>query len=741
MPMLPARVSTPKSLWRWALPAAVLAGAAVRLVSAEAANLRMNEHYIAGPTPGQNRDDWLTAAREYRRQVREGLPTRAETKPAAHPLDLSIYDRPDLQWMARNFACHFTFMYDRTFYDAASGRYTIDAFLDDGLREFGGYDSIVLWQGYPRLGIDDRNQFDMYRDMPGGLPGLRDLIRRCHQRGVKVFIDYNPWDTGTRREGKPDEQALADLIAAIEADGIFLDTMTAGSGELRRRIDLARPGVAFVPEGHPVIEQLSICSGSWAQWLTDPNPPGMLRLKWIEPRHMQFQIKRWNADHAGEIETAFFNGSGMMIWENIFGTYNPWPLQDRSTWRRASAILRHFAPTFATDQWEPFYPTLADGLYAHRWPGEGFSLFTLLNCGRPLNHAVLLEVRGGAAVQCLDLWNGRSAEIRDTGGNIRIIGDIDRLGCLLVVDEPRKMSELDRLVNHQRREADRALSRPASDDRVAARSVVEAEPVAATRPVPRHPPPKGMVFVPGAKVRMQIRHMRRECGCYPDPGTPREKWSDFLRGHPHDEMLDHDYTVDVKSFFIDEAEVSNAEFSRFLGATGYRPKHPEHFLKHWPNGRSPEELADHPVVYVDLDDARAYAKWAGKRLPTEPEWQLAAQGTDGRAWPWGNEFDTARCNSTGTGTMPVRSLPDGRSPFGCYHMSGNVWEWTESARDDGHTRFVMIRGGSWYDAQGSIWYIRGGPQPCNHHAKFIRMWPGLDRCATVGFRCVADVAE
>lgn len=72
---------------------------------------------------------------------------------------------------------------------------------------------------------------------------------------------------------------------------------------------------------------------------------------------------------------------------------------------------------------------------------------------------------------------------------------------------------------------------------------------------------------------------------------------------------------------------------------------------------------------------------------------------------------------------------------------GNVWEWTESARDDGHTRFAMIRGGSWFDAKGSVWYIRGGPQPCNHHAKFIRMWPGLDRCETIGFRCVADVAE
>lgn len=715
----------------------VCAGA--RLAWAQTALLRMNEHYIAGPMPGQNRDEWLTAAREYRRQIRENGFARAETRAAgARQLDLRIYDRADLQWMARNFACHFTFMYDRSFYDPESGRYTVDEFLDDGVREFGGYDSIMLWQGYPRLGVDDRNQFDMYRDMPGGLKGLREMVRRCHERGVKVFIDYNPWDTGTRREGEPDEQALADLVAAIEADGIFLDTMTAGSVELRRRIDQARPGVAFIPEGHPAIEQLSICSGSWAQWLVDSYLPGMLHLKWVEPRHMQFQIRRWNTDHAAEIETAFFNGSGMMIWENIFGSYNPWSARDRAIWRRASAILRCFASDFASERWEPFYPTLVDRLYAHRWPGDGYSLFTLLNHGQPLNNAGLMDVPYGKDSRFFDVWRGRDLQTRPAGTGTRIIDSVDRLGCILAIEQARITPELEKLLSQGRIESEPRLP---IDQRNVVRSVVEAEPVKPTPLVPRHSPPKAMVLVPGAKLRMQIKHMRRECGCYPDPGTPKDRWNDFLAGNPHDQILTHDYAVDLKSFFIDEVEVSNADFSRFLEATRYQPKHPENFLKHWPNGHMPETLADHPVVYVDLDDARAYAKWAGKRLPTEAEWQLAAQGTDGRAWPWGNEFDASRCNCDGQGTMPVRSLPDGRSPCGCYHMLGNVWEWTESARDDGHTRFVMIRGGSWFDAKGSIWYIRSATERCDSHVKFIRMWPGLDRCATIGFRCVMDVAE
>ena len=72
-------------------------------------------------------------------------------------------------------------------------------------------------------------------------------------------------------------------------------------------------------------------------------------------------------------------------------------------------------------------------------------------------------------------------------------------------------------------------------------------------------------------------------------------------------------------------------------------------------------------------------------------------------------------------------------------MCGNAWEWTESERTDGHTRFCIIRGGAFFKAQGSGWYADGGPRPVDFAAKFLLMWPGIDRCGTIGFRCVMDL--
>ena len=151
--------------------------------------------------------------------------------------------------------------------------------------------------------------------------------------------------------------------------------------------------------------------------------------------------------------------------------------------------------------------------------------------------------------------------------------------------------------------------------------------------------------------------------------------------------------VRVDEFRIGRYPVTNAQYRRFIRETGHRA--PEG----WEGGAYPEQRGDHPVTWVDTEDAEAYAGWAGARLPCFEEWGRAVRGEDDRLFPWGYEIDKPRCNTAelraGSAT-PVGAFPDGISPFGCYDMLGNVWEWTSTWYDEDDPNFRVVRGGAWY---------------------------------------------
>lgn len=177
----------------------------------------------------------------------------------------------------------------------------------------------------------------------------------------------------------------------------------------------------------------------------------------------------------------------------------------------------------------------------------------------------------------------------------------------------------------------------------------------------------------------------------------------FLYGGDKKELV-----IDT-SFEIGVYLVTNGQYRKFIDAGGYgndafwsdagkkwREKNKITQPEYWEDERW--NPADFPVVGVSYYEAEAFAKWTGKRLPTEQEWEKAARGEDGKVYPWGDEFDKSKCNSNESGikgTSRVDRFPNGVSPYGCYDMAGNVCEWTNSYDDEIKARRVL-RGGPWY---------------------------------------------
>ena len=156
-------------------------------------------------------------------------------------------------------------------------------------------------------------------------------------------------------------------------------------------------------------------------------------------------------------------------------------------------------------------------------------------------------------------------------------------------------------------------------------------------------------------------------------------------------------SLGVDAFQIGVYPVTNAQYFRFIADTGYSPP------KDWKESQTLTyeiygQKGDHPVVWVSCEDAEQYAKYVGGRLPSFTEWQYAARGNDDRLFPWGYEIDRPRCNTIelgANGTTPVGAFTNGSSPFGCYDMVGNVWEWTDTPYDVKQD-FRVACGGAWY---------------------------------------------
>ncbi len=683
--------------------------------------------------------------------------------------DNTLFNRKDLEWIRHSYVVTIQYAWDHNYYDMRDGKYRFDQFLKQGKKLFGGYDVFCIWPTWPTLGLDQRNQWDLYNDLPGGLNKMKQLSQFAKANGTKFFISFNPWDKSTRPEDF--YEGISRMIRATDADGVVLDTYGSSSQRLQNAADSVKPGVIMYSEGMAVPKDMpGIVAGRVHDAIYLP-PPLNLN-KFIKPQFAIFRVCQLSEGRIHrEIAISFFNGYGTEV--NTMAPGRPdWMNEEYMYLGKTTMLLRENSSVFLSENWTPLLPALTDSVWVNEWPLKSKTVYTIFSLKPEGYNGPLFEARTEKGFHFVDLWRHEEIKPDTVEGKTylpvsvrafnrawlgtRKEGNVDciaKLALLLNVNlngdnlsfdaaegdsivvwagDPsyqgfsKKFSVKEnsiRLMEQFGRYEGKFVVQLFSKGELLDERIAELRPGTArliskvTFTTKTDKAPAGMVEIPAGTF---VYTVTKGDQFIPYPFVPDSQ------------------VITMKKYFMDRFPVTNIEFKKFIDATHYKPKDKTNYLKNWINGTYPKGEGNLPVVYVGRQDAEAYAKWAGKRLPTEVEWQYAGQGGDTLSWPWGSDFDSTRCNNSSGVLTPVDKFPQGKSKFGVEDMVGNVWQITNDVYDDGSYYMEMIRGGSYYNPTSSWWYVKGGPQPLNHQQFLLMVSPGFDRNATVGFRCVKD---
>ncbi len=708
--------------------------------------------------------------------------------------DNSLLERKDQQWIRTAYAVNLMMAWDKRFYDHADRSFHVKEHLEKMKSLMGGYDVYGIWPTWPALGMDQRNQWDMFRDLPGGYQKLKEISDVCHQMGTHFFICYNPWDESTRGdEGHFD--GMARITKMTDLDGFVLDTKGSSSVELQEAVDVARKGVVMYSEGMAVPRDMQgIPSGRVHNALY--YPPILNLNKFIKPDFAIFRVaEEAHEPIRREFNLSFFNGYGTEINSFPPGRFE-WSDEQMRYWGQLLFIQRENCENFLQYDYQPLISTTVDSIYVNKWPSKTKTIYTVFNLHPSGFKGNLFQVENNDSVHFIDLFKHEEMMVSkieekeyahvkidafnafDIGtNNESSVSAIARFPKLLSVElkgdklsfyskegdevklwagnpsyqnvplvcgiQPQTIQLLEKFPGKEGKFVIQAFEgKELIDEKIleitpgTARLVSKAEITPKANKVP-----EGMVLIPSGIF---------QCDYY--------RTGDSFIPYPED-LTAKGEKVSMHKFYMDKYPVTNKQYKDFLEATGYQPNDTTNFLKHWINNQIPQGEENYPVIYVTNEDARAYAKWAEKRLPTEMEWQYAAQTEKGNEWPWiqktpvtrKEEFitntlsvwklegiDSTRCN-LGDGILyPVGKYSEGKNPYGLYDLVGCVWQLTSDVYDNTTYRYIMVKGGSYFLPTSSFWYVQGGPRELNFRQYLLRISPSFERKATVGFRCVKD---
>lgn len=796
--------------------------------------------------------------------------------------DNYLYGRESLNWIRRAYVGHFVSAWDQHVYSWEKQQYTFPEFENQNELLFGGDDYNIIWHGFPMLGMDQRNQWDLFRAMPGGAAKLKELSTRSSARGASFMTAYTPWDLpagekqlfNSTRYKNPVE-GLSEITLEANLRGVMFDTRSESSEILQKGMEKVRPDFVIFPEGMCVPSAMQNCVVGRVHAALEYAP--MLNLnKLIKPGFAIFrQAVITEEPVRRDFAISFFNGYGVEIHLKVSPQLD-WIKELYQYLGQTTRILRENSDLFVEGKQVPLLPTSADHIWVNGWFSAQKNIYTIYNTRTEGYNGALFETEPTAGTHFLDLWNNEEIEPLRIGGKwfvpVSVPGFSEDYagtnnegsnGCIAqfpslisVRNDPESMeisslsgSELriwkgnpsysekpvklkpgryllrsvkglagyngkltvqlfngnelidqriigngtitppatvpfarsDENTDYQSDRLNVKLQRQQDILLVSFTSGIKAEVSARDRPSLQ----PVVIEQSGTSVRLLDKFGRYEgdfiirlfdsqgnvidqCSVYMPYGYPRlasqkevtppseggipegmvrVPAGDFRFKAAHIGNWDLKYPLEdtgkvflMKDFFIDKYPVTNRQFKEFIEKSNYMPADGENFLKHWTDGKIPEGQENYPVVYVSYEDAKAYASWKGKRLPSEIEWQYAAQAGDDRQYPWGNGKDTAGvyCNPGNGIPDPVGKYVMGVNPLGISDLSGSVWQITGDLYKTGAIDYFILKGGSYFTTLSSWWYVTGGPLPLIYRQQQYRVSQGYERAATIGFRCVKD---
>lgn len=661
---------------------------------------------------------------------------------------------PTLRWTQTAFIGPQMHPYDRFFYNESlengtnGAGYTVDKWLGDLNKRYGGIDQALIWPTYTNLGIDDRNTFDLIRSMPGGAAGLKVVVDQLHAKGVKVLWPYHPWDSGTRgqeRNNVTDFLAMAHLLQDTGSDGFNGDTMQhIPKAFVDASYSIGYKAIAMQAEGGLPEWDLPYRTIGWAEgWLS--GAVYVDKAKWLTKGLATTQwSSRWSGVGEGrtalkgklpQIQICWFNGLGYETWENVWGTWNGLIERSAEAIRRVGMMLRFFGHRaenfFASPDWIPFTAEgaqMEQGVFVSAFPRGKETVYTFINWNENSDGTISKGVQlmpAAKAAHYYDCYNGVELTPDVKTGALAFDILANDFGCVVATPNATTIDHAAGACTLRAMHAGITGGAPSIPTTLGAflgtMAVMTKKPLAeydnyfhylpqvmvngneTTKIRPLHDNATDEVYISGGLYDFKAT------GIEDRPSPPMSGNDVQFPWEPYPRRA-HEKTLQMPALYVDKYPVTNAKYAAYLQASKYVPKDRQNWLKHsfdfpaegtgQPSGVKPG-WEQKPVTYVSLLDAQAYCAHEGKRLPSVIEWQYFAQGGNSSLiYPWGaddnaNFTPAVNSNWTNPGPEPVGAHPEGGSVDGIQDLVRSVWQMTSVFEDD-HTRSVLLRGGSNY---------------------------------------------